>query len=80
MGRFTVNKVSVDIQNFLYYVRGIKKSGKSTLFRDLILELFGTPEKGLLIAIKDELGYKALDNLQVEHTETWQDFEALLMT
>jgi hypothetical protein len=78
MGRFKVNRVSVDIQNYLYYIRGIKKSGKTTLFRDLILELFGTPEKGLLIACKDEVGYTALDNIQPEHVETWDEFEKLV--
>lgn len=76
--QFKLNKVSVDVQNYSYYIRGVKKSGKTTLFRDLILELFGTPEKGLLIAIKDEVGYKALDNIQVEHVETWEDFEELV--
>jgi GTP-binding protein YchF len=35
MSRFKVNKVSVDIQNYLYYVRGLKKTGKTTLFRAL---------------------------------------------
>lgn len=79
MGRFKVNKVSVDIQNYLYYIRGIKKSGKTTMFRDLILELFNTPEKGLLIAFKDEVGYKALDEIQAEHVEKWEDFEKLVV-
>jgi hypothetical protein len=79
MGRFKVNRVSVDIQNYLYYIRGIKKVGKTTLFRDLILELFdGNPEKGLLIACKDEVGYKALDSIQAEHVETFVDFEKLV--
>jgi hypothetical protein len=69
MSRFKLNKVIADMLGYYYYLRGVEKSGKTTLFRNIVIEKFGNPEKGLLVAFGDEDGYKALDNLQVEHIE-----------
>ena len=58
----TVNKVVTDIQSLTIYLRSVRKWGKTTLFRDLILEKYGDPEYGLLVGMNAEAGYSILDN------------------
>ena len=50
---------------------------KSTLFRDLVLEKFGDPTKGLLVGCGAEMGYSILDNLNATQVEDWNDMEDL---
>ena len=50
---------------------------KTTLFRDLILEKFGDPAKGLLVGLGAEVGYSILDNLNATQIEDWDDLEEL---
>ncbi len=66
-------KVKCDIGSYIHYWRGIKKVGKTTLFYDLVQEQYGDLEKGLLIAVGDEIGYQALDGLVYAETPTWAD-------
>lgn len=73
----TINKVKTDIQSLTIYLRSVKKWGKSTLFRDLILEKYGDAEKGLLIGVGAEAGYNILDNLNVTQVESWKDMKEL---
>jgi GTPase SAR1 family protein len=56
-------------------ILGEPKVGKSTLFRDLVLELYDDESKGLLISLGDEEGYLALDRLQYEVAEVWNKKE-----
>lgn len=70
-----VTQVKTDIQSLSIYIRSVKKFGKTTLFRDLILEKFGDPEKGLLIGVGAEMGYSILDNLNATQAESWEDLE-----
>ncbi|MGL4571717.1 MAG: AAA family ATPase [Clostridium sp.] len=72
-----VVKVKTDISSLLIYLRSVKKFGKSTLFRDIILEKFGDPEKGLLVGLGAEVGYSLLDNLNATQAEEWDDLEDL---
>lgn len=73
-----INKTKTDIQSALIYFRATKKFGKTTLFRDVVLEKFnGDASKGLLIGIGYEQGYTLLDNLNVTQTESWADMEDL---
>lgn len=69
----TVNKIVTDIKNLTIYIRTLKKFGKSTLFRDVILEKYGDPERGLLVGLGAEIGYNLLDDLNRTHVETWQE-------
>ena len=69
-----INKISTDIKDLTFYIRTIKKFGKSTLFRDTILAKYGDPEKGLLVSIGREIGDKLLDNLNKTHANTYKDF------
>ena len=68
-----VNKIVTDIQSLTIYLRSVRKWGKSTLFKNLILEKYGDPEMGLLVALGAEAGYSILDNLNVTQCETWKD-------
>lgn len=65
------NKIAADLGSYVHYIRGIKKAGKSTLFRDLVLEQFDDESKGLLLSFGDEDGYKSLDRLQYEEVTEW---------
>ena len=76
--KMKVNTVSMDFRNYYYYIKGVPKSGKTTMFRDLILELYKNPEAGLLISLGDEQGYKALDNINAVDCEDWAEFEEIV--
>lgn len=73
--KMKINKVSLDFENYYFFLKGVEKSGKTTLARDLVLKLYGKAEAGLLLAIGKEKGYKALDNIQALDVEEWSDFE-----
>lgn len=75
---FVVHKPQVNFSNYRYYVRGVPKIGKTTLFRDIVMYLYNDPMKGLLISLGSELGYKTLDNLVAQHCSTWYEFEQLV--
>ena len=69
---FKMNTVRVDLCSYPAYVlMGQRGIGKTTLFRDIVLEEYGSPEYGLLISCGNESGYHALDNLQVEEVKEW---------
>lgn len=69
----TVTKITADIANLTIYLRSTKKFGKTSLFRDVILEKYGDPSYGLLVGCGAECGYKMLDGLNVTQVETWDD-------
>jgi hypothetical protein len=73
----SVNKIVTDIKNLTIYIRTLKKFGKSTLFRDVILEKYNDAEKGLLVGVGAESGYTLLDNLNKTHVETWEELVGL---
>lgn len=73
--KLKINKVSLDFSNYYFFLKGVEKSGKTTLARDLVLKLYGKPEAGLLLAVGKEKGYKALDSIQALDVEEWDDFE-----
>jgi hypothetical protein len=68
-----INTISTDIRDLSIYLRSTKKFGKSTLFRDVIIEKYGDPSKGLLVSVGAEIGYKLLDNINVVHIESYQE-------
>ena len=76
--RPSVKKTKIDMSSLKIYLRGEKKTGKSTLFRDLILEKYGDAEKGLLIGFGAEVGYELLDNLNSVQVENYADFKELV--
>ena len=72
--KYVLNEPKVALESFRHYLRGTKKVGKSSLFRDLIIEYYGDPKYGLMIAPGNETGFKALDNLYAVEAPTWEDF------
>lgn len=68
-----VNNVKADIANTAIYIRSVKKWGKSTLYRNIVLAKYGDPECGLLVGVGNEIGYTMLDNLNVAHVNSWRD-------
>ena len=72
-----VNVIKPDIKNLSIDIRSTKKFGKSTLYRDVILQKYHDPRKGLLVACGHELGYKLLDNLNYVHVDSWKDLKDL---
>jgi len=68
-----VNKITADISDLTIYLRSVKKFGKTTLFRDVVMEKYGDPERGLLIGCGGEVGYSLLDNLNYTQIESYQD-------
>lgn len=73
-----INKVTMNLTDYYLYVQGVQKSGKTTLFRDLVLKLHGKAENGLLLAIGKEKGYKALDNIQALDVPDWTTFSEVI--
>jgi hypothetical protein len=71
---YKLNKIQIAFENYRYYLRGQKKSGKTTLFRDLILQYYKNAANGLLISFGNELGYKSLDNLYAVEAPDWSTF------
>ena len=70
-------KTKADIQSLTIFLRSVRKWGKSTLFRNLILEKYGDPEAGLLVGVGNEVGYNLLDNLNATQVESWKDMKEL---
>lgn len=68
-----INTIKPDIKDVTIYLRSIKKWGKSTLFRDLIIEKYGDPTKGLLAQCGKEKGVKMLDNVNSTRIRTYED-------
>ena len=68
-----VNRITADISTVSIYLRSTKKFGKSTLFRDVVMQKYGDPLRGLLVACGNEQGFTMLDNLNVVTVESWQD-------
>jgi hypothetical protein len=72
--KYNLNTITVSLENYRHYWRGIPKIGKSTMFRDLVLELYKSPEFGLLISPGNETGFKAISNLYAIEAPTWEEF------
>ena len=71
MALWKKNEVSVDLAHYRHYWRAPKKWGKTTLFANLIHELYGTMDDGLLISCGNERGYSALDSLVYVDCPDW---------
>lgn len=72
--KYQPNQIKVDIASYRHYWRGLKKIGKTTLFRDIIKEAYGDYKYGFDIAPGNESGFKALDQLYATEAQTWEKF------
>ena len=75
---FKKNVVKCDIGSYIHYIRGVRKSGKTTLFRDLVLNEYGKAEYGAHISIGNETGADALDELMTDQAENWGQLKAIV--
>jgi hypothetical protein len=69
----TINTIKADIKNISIYLRSVKKFGKSTLFRDVILSKYNDPSRGLLVEVGMEKGATLLDNVNTTHVDSYKD-------
>lgn len=68
------NIIDTDIAKVSLYFRSTKKFGKTTLFRDVVLDRFdGDFRKGYLLGCGAEKGYRLLDQLNVGQIKTFRD-------
>ena len=73
-----INKVKTKIESLQIYLRAERKFGKTTLFRDLILEKFGDPNYGMLVKIGNEDGTSLLDELNETDVQSFPEFLGLI--
>lgn len=78
MVRPKINKIKADIKNCSIYLRSTKKFGKTSLFRDVIIEKYGDPSRGLLIGCGSEQGYAMLDNINAVQVTTYDELVELV--
>lgn len=71
MALWKKNEVSVDLAHYRHYWRAPKKWGKTTLFAKLVMELYGSMDRALLISCGNERGYSALDSLMYVDCPEW---------
>jgi hypothetical protein len=76
--KYTPNKIKVDLGSYRHYWRGVKKIGKTTLFRDLVKYAYGDYKYGFLIAPGNETGFKALDGIYAMEAPTWRNFVEII--
>lgn len=68
------NEVKLDLSEYLLYILGQEKAGKTTLYHEFVKEFYGTPKAGLLIPFEN--GFKTIKGLNrlKSVVETWSDF------
>ena len=64
----TIHKIEADIKNAYIYLRAVRKWGKTTTWKNLILQKYnGDASRGLLIEVGNEHGTTMLDNINTTH-------------
>ena len=70
----TIHKINADIKNAYIYLRAVRKWGKTTTWKNLILKKYnGDASRGLLIEVGNEHGTTMLDNINTTHVSTYKD-------
>lgn len=70
----TINKIEADIKNAYIYLRAVRKWGKTTTFKNIILQKYnGDASRGLLVEVGNEHGTTMLDNINVTHVSSYKD-------
>lgn len=77
LGKIKPNEVSANVMQYKQLVAGRAKTGKSSLFRDVVYKKYdGDMSKGLLVAF--ERGYQALSGIHAIDIAEWEDFIELV--
>jgi hypothetical protein len=71
------NKVQLLLEQYIHTIIGVRKAGKTTLFRDLVKAKYSNDmSKGLLLGF--EKGYQALDGLYALDINSWKEYEDII--
>ena len=73
MNKPVLNVIDPRIESHTILLQGESKTGKTTMFRDIVMKKFGDPTCGLLIQCGSETGIRTLDQLYVIKVDTWDD-------
>lgn len=68
-----INKITTDIKDLTIFLRTQRKWGKSTLYRDVVIEKYGDASHGLSVSCGKERGAKLLDDLNLTEIESYKD-------
>lgn len=70
----TIHKIEADIKNAYIYLRAVRKWGKTTTWKNIILQKYnGDASKGLLVQVGNEHGLTMLDNVNATHVSSYKD-------
>lgn len=74
----TIHKIDADIKNAYIYLRAVRKWGKTTTWKNIILQKYnGDASRGLLIEVGNEHGTTMLDNINTTHVSNYRDLVQL---
>jgi len=73
MGLGQTHEVSVKLEDYLHCIIGDKKIGKSTLVADIAEILYGGLDKLLILSLKNEKAYEAINGAKFEEPQTWTE-------
>lgn len=69
-----INTIKPDIKNAYIYFRAVRKWGKTTTWKNIILQKYnGDASKGLLVEVGNEHGTTMLDNINTTHVSSYKD-------
>lgn len=69
-----IHKIEADIKNAYIYLRAVRKWGKTTTWKNIILQKYnGDASRGLLIEVGNEHGTTMLDNINTTHVSSYKD-------
>lgn len=70
----TIHKIHADIKNAYIYLRAVRKWGKTTTWKNIVLQKYnGDASRGLLVEVGNEHGTTMLDNINVTHVSSYKD-------
>lgn len=73
-----IHKIEADIKNAYIYLRAVRKWGKTTTWKNIILQKYnGDASRGLLIEVGNEHGTTMLDNINTTHVSNYKDLVQL---
>jgi len=73
MGLGKKHEVSVKLEDYLHCIIGDKKIGKSDLTAKIAEELYGGIDKLLMLSLKNEKAYEAINGAIYEEPQTWKE-------
>lgn len=73
-----IHIIKPDIKNAYIYLRAVRKWGKTTTWKNIILQKYnGDASRGLLIEVGNEHGTTMLDNINTTHVSTYKEMQEL---